>query len=52
MRWGYVLHVRSEEGFDVVTERLIDAGDANEGDEGFEQVVDIEWVGDAATEKR
>ena len=47
----YVLHVRREEGFDVVAESRVDAGDADEGDERLEEVMDVEGVGDVAGEE-
>ena len=47
----YVLHVRREEGFDVVAEGGVDAGDADEGDERLEEVMDVEGVGDVAGEE-
>ena len=48
----YVLHGWHQTVLDLDAERLVRAGDADEGDERLEEVVDVVGVGDVLAEKR
>ena len=45
-----LLHVGDEVVLDVAAERGRGAGDADEGDDGLEEIVDVEGVGDVVGE--
>ena len=49
-RRAHLLHVGNEVVLDVAAERGRGAGDAHEGDDRLEEVVDVEGVGDVGGE--